>query len=106
MRVNGRAHLVIPYQLDANDAKFFRGPGWSGAGEFWEYLRDSVTMLYREGQREPRMLSIGLHGRIIGRPGRATALERFLEHCRAIPGIWFARRVDIARWWRERYSVV
>lgn len=49
------------------------------------------------------MLSIGLHGRIIGRPGRATALERFLEHCRAIPGIWFARRVDIARWWRERY---
>lgn len=60
-------------------------------------------MLYREGQREPRMLSIGLHGRIIGRPGRATALERFLEHCRAIPGIWFARRVDIARWWRERY---
>ena len=103
--VDGRAHLVIPYQLDANDAKFFRGPGWSGAGEFWEYLRDSVTMLHREGQREPRMLSIGLHGRIIGRPGRATALERFLEHCHAIPGIWFARRVDIARWWRERYPV-
>lgn len=106
VRVNGRAHLVIPYQLDANDAKFFRGPGWSGATEFWEYLRDSVTMLHREGEREPRMLSIGLHGRIIGRPGRATALERFLEHCRAMPGIWFARRVDIARWWRERYPVV
>jgi peptidoglycan/xylan/chitin deacetylase (PgdA/CDA1 family) len=103
VRVDGRAHLVIPYQLDANDAKFFRGPGWSGAGEFWEYLRDSVTMLHREGRTDPRMLSIGLHGRIIGRPGRATALERFLDHCRATPGIWFARRVDIARWWRERY---
>jgi allantoinase len=103
VRVQGRPHLVIPYQLDANDAKFFRGPGWSGAGEFWEYLRDSVSRLHREGQSHPRMLSVGLHGRIIGRPGRATALERFLEYCRATPGIWFARRVDIARWWYERY---
>ncbi len=103
VRVGDRPHLVIPYQLDANDAKFFRGPGWSGAGEFWEYLRDSVSRLYREGASEPRMLSIGLHGRIVGRPGRATALERFLEHCRSLPGLWFARRVDIARWWYEYY---
>jgi peptidoglycan/xylan/chitin deacetylase (PgdA/CDA1 family) len=103
VRVGQQPHLVIPYQLDANDAKFFRGPGWSGAGEFWEYLRDSVACLRREGKTTPRMLSIGLHGRIIGRPGRATALERFLEHCRPMSDVWFARRVDIARWWREHY---
>ena len=104
VRVNDQPHLVIPYQLDANDAKFFRGPGWSGAGEFWEYLRDSVDYLRREGKTTPRMLSIGLHGRIIGRPGRATALERFLEYCRPLSDVWFARRVDIARWWREHYA--
>jgi len=101
VRVDDQPHLVIPYQLDANDAKFFRGPGWSGSGEFCEYLRDSVDCLRREGRTAPRLLSIGLHGRIIGRPGRAMALERFLEYCRPLSDVWFARRVDIARWWRE-----
>ena len=81
-----------------------RGPGWSGAGEFCEYLRDSVDYLRREGKTTPRLLSIGLHGRIIGRPGRAMALERFLEYCRPLSDVWFARRVDIARWWREHYA--
>jgi len=104
VRVDDQPHLVIPYQLDANDAKFFRGPGWSGAGEFCEYLRDSVDYLRREGKTTPRLLSIGLHGRIIGRPGRAMALERFLEYCRPLSDVWFARRVDIARWWREHYA--
>ena len=104
VRVDDQPHLVIPYQLDANDAKFFRGPGWSGAGEFGDYLRDSVDYLRREGKTTPRLLSIGLHGRIIGRPGRAVALERFLAYCRPLSDVWFARRVDIARWWRAHYA--
>jgi allantoinase len=94
---------VIPYQLDANDAKFFRGPGWSGGIEFFEYLRDSVNFLLKERPERPRMLSIGLHGRIIGRPGRAAALERFLDYCANKSEIVFLRRVDIARWWRQTY---
>ena len=100
---NGKPHLIVPYQFDANDAKFFRGPGWSGAGEFWEYLRDSVDCLLKEGRTSPKMLSVGLHGRIIGRPGRSTALARFLEYCRKTPGVSFQRRVDIARWWHKHY---
>jgi peptidoglycan/xylan/chitin deacetylase (PgdA/CDA1 family) len=99
--VDGKPFLVVPYQFDANDAKFFRGPGWSGAGEFWEYLRDSVDCLLKE--KTPKMLSVGLHGRIIGRPGRSTALSRFLEYCRKTPGVVFMRRIDIARWWKEHH---
>ncbi len=102
--VGKKKHLVIPYQLDANDFRFCVGPGWSGAADFGDYLRDSVDFALREGRHEPKMLSIGLHGRIIGRPGRAAVLERFLEYCRRTPGIWFARRVDIADWWHEHYS--
>jgi peptidoglycan/xylan/chitin deacetylase (PgdA/CDA1 family) len=104
VQVTGKRHLVVPYQLDANDAKFFRGPGWSGAGEFWEYLRDSVDCLLKESRVTPKMLSVGLHGRIIGRPGRSTALARFLEYCRKTPGVSFLRRKDIARWWHEHYA--
>ena len=104
VRVGGKKHLVIPYQLDANDFRFCVGPGWSGAADFGDYLRDSVDFALREGRDEPKMLSIGLHGRIIGRPGRAAVLERFLEYCRKTPGIWFARRVDIADWWHEHYQ--
>lgn len=103
VRVGDTPHLVIPYQLDANDAKFFRGPGWSGGNEFFEYLRDSVDLLLREGRERPRMLSIGLHPRIIGRPGRAAALERFFAHIAGRPDIAVMRRIDIARWWREAY---
>ncbi|MGE3537145.1 MAG: polysaccharide deacetylase family protein [Candidatus Tectimicrobiota bacterium] len=103
VRVGTHPHLVIPYQLDANDAKFFRGPGWSGGTEFFEYLRDSVHFLLHEKPERPRMLSVGLHGRIIGRPGRAAALERFLEYCAHNTDIVFMRRVDIARWWRQHY---
>jgi allantoinase len=103
VKVGERHQLIVPYQLDANDAKFFRGPGWSGAKEFGEYLRDSVDCLLKEGDSTPKMLSVGLHGRIIGRPGRCTALAGFLEHCRATPGVSLLRRVDIAHWWHERY---
>lgn len=103
VQVEGKKHLVVPYQLDANDFRFFNTPGWSGAVDFFEYLRDSVNVLLKEGKTNPRMLSIGLHGRIVGRPGRAAALERFLEFAKTTPGIWFARRVDIARWWHEHY---
>lgn len=103
VKVGEKHQLIVPYQFDANDAKFFRGPGWSGAGEFWEYLRDSVDCLLKEGSTAPKMLSVGLHGRIIGRPGRSTALARFLEYCRKTPGVSFQRRADIARWWHQHY---
>ena len=104
VEVKGKRQLVIPYQLDANDFRFFNSPGWSEGGDFWNYLRDSVEFLLKVGKTEPRMLSVGLHGRISGRPGRAAALERFLEYCRKTPGIWMARRVEIADWWYENYS--
>ena len=103
VKVGDKHQLIVPYQLDANDAKFFRGPGWSGAREFGDYLRDSVDCLIKEGSTAPKLLSVGLHGRIIGRPGRSTALARFLEYCRNTPGVSLQRRVDIARWWHERY---
>jgi peptidoglycan/xylan/chitin deacetylase (PgdA/CDA1 family) len=100
--VHGKPWLVVPYSLEVNDTKFWRG-GMSRPSDFLEVMRDSFDRLYREGATHPKMLSIGLHCRIAGRPARAVALERFLEHARGLPGVWFARRVDIARWWLERY---
>jgi peptidoglycan/xylan/chitin deacetylase (PgdA/CDA1 family) len=102
VRVQGKPWLVVPYTLDTNDARFWRG-GLDTGQDFFEYLRDSFDVLYEEGATHPRLLSVGLHCRIVGRPGRARGLERFLAHARAHPGVWFARRSEIARWWLERY---
>ncbi|MBI4498756.1 MAG: polysaccharide deacetylase family protein [Chloroflexi bacterium] len=100
--VQGRPWLVVPYSLHTNDTRFWRG-GLVSAGDFYECLRDSFDFLYAEGAASPKMLSIGLHCRIVGRPDRALALEKFLRHARSFPAVWFARRIDIARWWREHY---
>jgi len=102
VRVGGKPWLVVPYTLDTNDARFWRG-GMTNGVDFFEYLRDSFDALYEEGATHPKMLSIGLHCRIVGRPGRARGLDRFLAHARALPGVWFARRSEIARWWLEQY---
>jgi peptidoglycan/xylan/chitin deacetylase (PgdA/CDA1 family) len=102
VRVGGKPWLVVPYTLDTNDARFWRGGLVTGV-DFFDYLRDAFDVLYEEGATHPKMLSIGLHCRIVGRPARARGLDRFLAHARARPGVWFARRSEIARWWLEHY---
>jgi putative urate catabolism protein len=97
--VDGRAHLVVPYTLDCNDMRFATSAGFSTGEEFFAYLCDAFDVLYREGERTPRMMSIGLHCRLAGRPGRTAALERFLDYVQRHEKVWICRRVDIARHW-------
>jgi putative urate catabolism protein len=96
-------HLVVPYALDTNDMRFATAQGFNSGEQFFAYLKDSFDVLYAEGDPRgadaPRMLSVGLHARLAGRPGRAAALARFLDHVRAQPDVWVARRIDIARHW-------
>jgi allantoinase len=98
-RVSGKPHLVIPYTLDNNDMKFSVAPGFTSGEDFSQYLKDAFDVLYREGKSAPKMMSIGLHGRLAGRPGRAAALERFLDYLVSFEDIWITRRIDIARHW-------
>ena len=94
-----KPHLIVPYSLANNDAKFIRG-GMSTGQHFFEYLRDSFDMLYEEGKTTPKMMSVGLHLRVTGHPGRASGLERFLDHVAQHQAVWVTRRVDIARHWQ------
>jgi OHCU decarboxylase len=97
----------VPYTLDANDMRFATPQGFNSGEQFFEYLKDSFDELYREGEfGRPKMLSVGLHCRLVGRPGRSAALVRFLEHCHRHEKVWFARRIDIARHWHERHPPV
>jgi len=92
--------LIVPYTLDANDMRFATPQGFNSGDQFFAYLRDSFETLYAEGMAgSPRLLSIGLHCRLVGRPGRTAALARFLDHVRSRPRVWVARRLDIARHW-------
>ena len=100
--VNGKKWLVIPYSLEVNDTKFWRG-GMSNPSDFYETARNTFDQLYREGATHPKMMSVGLHCRIVGKPARAAALRQFLEYAKSKPGVLFTRRVDIARWWLEKY---
>jgi putative urate catabolism protein len=99
VRVDDKPHLVIPYTLDANDMKFAVPPGFSSPSGFFEYLKDAFDVLYAEGESSPKMMSVGLHARLAGRPGRAAALARFLDYIGGRDDVWIARRVDIARHW-------
>ena len=99
VRVQGKDHLVIPYTLDVNDMKFSVPPGFSSPSGYFEYMRDAFDVLYREGETQPKMMSVGLHTRLAGRPGRAAALGRFLDHIQSFDDVWICRRVDIARHW-------
>ncbi|MDX6751159.1 polysaccharide deacetylase family protein [Geminicoccaceae bacterium 1502E] len=96
--VSGRPHLIVPYGLVNNDAKFIRG-GMATGNDFFEYLRDSFDMLYREGATAPKMMSVGLHLRLVGHPGRAAGLERFLDHVATHEDVWVCQRSAIARHW-------
>jgi allantoinase len=98
--IGGTQHLVIPYTLDANDFKFLIPNGFSTGDDFLAYLVDTFEQLYDEGGR---MMNVGLHCRIVGRPGRAGALDRFLEHVRSREGVWVTTRAEIARHWHEHH---
>jgi peptidoglycan/xylan/chitin deacetylase (PgdA/CDA1 family) len=96
--VGGRPHLVVPYSLGPNDGKFAHG-GLFTAADYVAYVKDGFDLLYREGRTRPKMMSVGLHLRIIGHPSRATGLERVLDYVMSQPGVWVSRRLDIARHW-------
>jgi len=102
VRVKDRPWLVVPYTFEVNDARFWRG-GLVSVGDFAEYMRSAFDCLYAEAQQVPRMMSIGLHWRIAGTPARSRAFVDFLEYINRLPGVWFARRVDIARWWLQHH---
>ena len=104
IEVGARDQLVIPYTLEANDMRFATAPGYAEGDQFFTYLRDSFDTLYAEGEAgRARMLSIGLHCRLVGRPGKIAGLRRFLDHARGHEGVWFARRIDIARHWASTH---
>jgi putative urate catabolism protein len=99
--VAGKPHLVIPYTLDNNDMKFGTAQGFNSGDQFFAYLKDAFDVLYAEGADSPKMMSVGLHMRLVGRPGRAAALARFLDYVKGHDKVWICRRVDIARHWRQ-----
>lgn len=97
-------HLIVPYTLDANDMRFATAQGFNSGDQFFAYLKDSFDMLYEEGRAgSPKMMSVGLHCRLAGRPGRAAALARFLDYVQARSGVWLCRRLDIARHWHATH---
>jgi putative urate catabolism protein len=94
-------HLVVPYTLDANDMRFSLPQGFAQADDFFTYLRDTFDTLYAEGADAPKMMSVGMHCRLLGRPGRIVALQRFLDHVAKHDRVWICRRIDIARHWKS-----
>jgi hypothetical protein len=103
--VLGRPHIVIPYAFDSNDMRFYNGGGFVFAEDFSRYCNAALDRLWLEGTDAPRMLSVGLHLRIIGRAGRLAGLAGFLEHAFEKGGIWFARRDEIAHAWRRHLGL-
>ena len=101
--VSGEPRLIVPYALDTNDMRFATPQGFNSGEQFFAYLRDAFDTLYAEGEEAPKMLSIGLHCRIAGRPGRLAALARFLDHVQRHDRVWICRRVEIARHWIARH---
>ena len=101
--------LIVPYTLDCNDMRFALPQGYSHADPFFQYMKDSFDALYAEGDPEgldrPKMMSIGMHCRLLGRPGRITALQRFLDHIQSHDKVWVARRIDIARHWQAAHPL-
>ncbi|WP_114969070.1 allantoinase PuuE [Rhodoferax ferrireducens] len=95
--------LIVPYTLDCNDMRFALPQGYSHADPFFQYLKDTFDVLYAEGAESPKMMSIGMHCRLLGRPGRITALQRFLDHIEKFERVWVCRRLDIARHWKATH---
>jgi putative urate catabolism protein len=103
---DGKPHLIIPYTLDANDMRFINPQGFGTGEDFFTYLRDSFDLLYAEGAHAPTMMSVGLHCRLAGRPGRAAALMRFLDYVSGFDRVWLATRLDIARHWYSEHRAL
>lgn len=104
LEIGARDQLVIPYTLEANDMRYATAPGYIEGAQFFQYLKDTFDVLYAEGaEGAPKMMSVGLHCRLIGRPGKMAGLQRFLEYAQTHPGVWFARRIDIARHWAAHH---
>jgi peptidoglycan/xylan/chitin deacetylase (PgdA/CDA1 family) len=103
VEVGGKPHLVVPYSYETNDNRFNENAGFNTADDFFQYMRDAFDTLYAEGADEPKMMSVGLHDRLIGRPGRAPGLARFLDHVLRHDKVWICRGVDIARHWIEHH---
>ncbi|MBV9903605.1 MAG: allantoinase PuuE [Alphaproteobacteria bacterium] len=99
----GKPQLIVPYTLDANDMRFAAAQGFNSGDQFFAYLKDAFDTLYEEGKAAPKMMSVGLHCRLIGRPGRFASLARFLAYAQSHSHVWFARRADIARHWRATH---
>ena len=102
----GKPHLVVPYTLDTNDMRFASPQGFNSGEQFFSYLRDAFDVLYAEGEATPKMLSIGLHCRLIGRPGRIASLEKFIDYVNNHADVWLCRRIDIARHWHKHHQPV
>ncbi|MFA0235885.1 allantoinase PuuE [Vibrio sp. 10N.222.55.C7] len=97
----GHPQLVIPYTLDVNDMRFSTAQGFNSGEQFFQYLKDTFDTLYMEGETAPKMMSVGLHCRLIGRPGRIAALRRFLDYVKEHDSVWLCRRIDIANHWHQ-----
>ncbi|HUO43257.1 MAG TPA: hypothetical protein VMU35_09790, partial [Methylomirabilota bacterium] len=102
VKVNGKNFLLIPYTPDVNDFHYFSNR-FSNSDEFYQYLKDSFDMLYEESKKNPKLMNVGLHVRISGRPGRTVAVDKFLRYAKQKRGVWIARRVDIAKWWLAKH---
>ena len=104
VRVSGKRLLMVPYTLDANDMRFATAQGFNTGKQFFAYLKATFDQLYREGETAPRMMSVGLHCRLAGRPGRAEALARFLDYVQGHDKVWVCRRAQIARHWHKHHA--
>jgi len=101
---NKKKQLIIPYTLDNNDMRFATNQGFNTGDHFYSYLKDSFDALYEEGKTHPKMMSVGLHCRIIGKPGRIQALKKFLSYIKKHKNVWICKRIDIAKHWIKNYS--
>ena len=104
VETDGKSQLVVPYTLDANDMRFATNQGFNCGDQFFSYLKDSFDTLYEEGETAPKMMSVGLHCRLVGRPGRIASLARFLDYIQSREKVWICRRADIAEHWHKEHS--
>lgn len=103
-KINDKQHLIIPYTLDNNDMRFATNQGFNSGEQFFQYLKDSFDCLYKEGETNPKMMSIGLHCRLIGRPGRIQSLLKFLDYIQQFKDVWICKRNEIAEHWYKNYK--
>lgn len=102
VQIFNQSHLIIPYQMDTNDARYTTSPGWNTGDDFFQYLKASFECLYREGLQSPKMMTVGLHPRLSGRPGRCEAIHQFIRFVKQFDEVWICRREEIAKHWSNQ----